>query len=111
MRVFAQVCPASGLPCNCGAAAKDNGQAQSGHANGTDHSHHGSNSNKTVPAREPLFPAELKRLEAQELCLPGRCTWLRCSTCLGLGVLQSGLVASLAVWAFGALRPWQILES
>ena len=72
-----QVCPASGLPCNCGAAAKQG--ASQGHdgTNGSTHANGSSNGHKVVPAREPLFPGELKRLQAQELCLPGRCTWLR----------------------------------
>ena len=73
-----QVCPASGLPCNCGTAAKQGvSQAQDGGANSSAHANGSSNGHKVVPAKEPLFPAELKRLLAQELCLPGRCTWLR----------------------------------
>ena len=72
-----QVCPASGLPCDCSKAACDGHQPANG-------SHAGSNGSTAheAPAREQLFPAELRQRQPQELRLPGICLWLRCGALL-----------------------------
>lgn len=83
-----QICPASGLPCNCskaeanGHGASANGKAPAGGA-------------EKAPVREPLFPAELRQHQPQELRLQGACTWLRCT----LGPRCRGRVAHLCTSA------------
>ncbi|KAK9866639.1 hypothetical protein WJX84_012043 [Apatococcus fuscideae] len=82
-----KVCPSTGRPCDCSGSEPP---AFNGHtaATGASAEVQHSNTSSKVPSAaeqanlrgfsEPIFPAELRSYQAQDLCLVGlECTWLR----------------------------------
>ena len=75
--VHPQICPSSGLPCDCGAAAT---VAPGGMiaTDSEDKLKFGGAAAASKPSREPIFPSELRSRVAQPLELPGKlATWYR----------------------------------
>lgn len=72
-----QICPSSGLPCDCGAAAA----VEPGGEVATDSDDKlviGGSKVSTRPTTEPIFPSELKTRVPPPLELPGPlATWFR----------------------------------
>ena len=76
-RVYLQICPSSGLPCDCGAAANvaPGGMIETDSDNKLKF---GGAAKLSKPSREPIFPSELRTRVAQPLELPGKqATWYR----------------------------------
>lgn len=72
-----QICPSSGLPCDCGAAAS----VQPGGEVVTDSADKlviGGAAQPSEPSAEPIFPSELRTRVPPQLELPGPlATWFR----------------------------------
>ena len=72
-----QICPSSGLPCDCGAAASVKPGAVITTDSG-DKLKYGGSAVPGKPSCEPIFPSELRSRVAQPLELPGKlATWYR----------------------------------
>ena len=77
VRAALQICPSSGLPCDCGAAASVEPGAVIT-TNSADKLKFGGSALPSKPGCEPIFPSELRSRVAQPLELPGkRATWFR----------------------------------
>ncbi|KAK9830775.1 hypothetical protein WJX74_006631 [Apatococcus lobatus] len=80
-----KICPSTGQPCDCnGAASPTNHRNAKGNSFGVQHSSTGTKASADegtmdlVTCSEPVFPAELRSYQPQDLRLPGpTCTWLR----------------------------------
>lgn len=72
-----QICPSSGLPCDCG-AAKDVEVGAVVTTDSSDKLKFGGSAVHSKPSCEPIFPSELRSRVAQPLELPGKAaTWFR----------------------------------
>ena len=79
VRAALQICPSSGLPCDCGAAAAVAPGAVIT-TDSADKLKFGGSALPSKPGCEPIFPSELRSRVAQPLELPGkRATWYRCA--------------------------------
>ena len=75
--MHSQICPSSGLPCDCGAAA-DVAPGGMIETDSEDKLKFGGAAKLSKPSREPIFPSELRTRVAQPLELPGKqATWYR----------------------------------